>query len=231
LCPTCALALPAVASYHGAMLSRTRPVPFGFIEPCLPSLAVLPPSGREWVHEIKHDGYRLMARRDAVGIRLFTRGGYDWAHRYPLIVQAVSLLPVRSCLIDGEAVVCDDDGLPIFQRLRHRHDDHHVFLYAFDLLELDGQDLRGEPLEGRKKGLIRLLANTMPGLQLNGHIADLGDVVFRHACQLGYEGIVSKRLGSRYVSGRTRDWLKMRNPNAPAVRRQPEEDWGKQGWR
>jgi bifunctional non-homologous end joining protein LigD len=204
------------------MLSRTRPVPF--IEPCLPSLAVRPPSGSEWVHEIKHDGYRLMARRDAVGIGLFTRGGYDWAHRYPLIVQAVSLLQVRSCLIDGEVVACDGDGLPDFQRLRHRHDDHHVFLYAFDLLELDGKDLRGEPLEVRKKALIRLLANTMPGLQLNGHIADLGDVVFRHACELGYEGIVSKRRGSRYVSGRSRDWLKFKNPDALAVKREVEED-------
>jgi bifunctional non-homologous end joining protein LigD len=203
-------------------LSRTRPVPF--IEPCLPSLAVRPPSGSEWVHEIKHDGYRLMARRDAVGIGLFTRGGYDWAHRYPLIVQAVSLLQVRSCLIDGEVVACDGDGLPDFQRLRHRHDDHHVFLYAFDLLELDGKDLRGEPLEVRKKALIRLLANTMPGLQLNGHIADLGDVVFRHACELGYEGIVSKRRGSRYVSGRSRDWLKFKNPDALAVKREVEED-------
>jgi bifunctional non-homologous end joining protein LigD len=203
-------------------LSRTRPVPF--IEPCLPSLAVRPPSGSEWVHEIKHDGYRLMARRDAVGIGLFTRGGHDWAHRYPLIVQAVSLLQVRSCLIDGEVVACDGDGLPDFQRLRHRHDDHHVFLYAFDLLELDGKDLRGEPLEVRKKALIRLLANTMPGLQLNGHIADLGDVVFRHACELGYEGIVSKRRGSRYVSGRSRDWLKFKNPDALAVKREVEED-------
>jgi bifunctional non-homologous end joining protein LigD len=183
------------------------------------------------VHEIKHDGFRLMARRDAVGIRLFTRGGHDWAHRYPLIVQAVSLLPMRSCLIDGEVVACDDTGLPNFQRLRQQHDDHHAFLYAFDLLELDGKELRSEPLEVRKQALIRLLANTMPGLQLNGHIADLGDVVFRHACQLGYEGIVSKRLGSRYVSGRSKDWLKFTNPNAPAVKREAEEDWGKGRWR
>ena len=209
------------------MLSRTaQRAQSGFIEPCLPIPGAHPPSGSEWIHEIKHDGYRLLARKDLVGgVRLFTRNGHDWAHRYPLIVQAMNLLRVRSCLIDGEAVAVDDDGLPIFQKLRHLHDDHHVFLYAFDLIDLDGKDLRREPLEARKNALIRLLANTMPGLRLNG--ADLGDVVFRHACQLGYEGIVSKRLGSPYVSGRSCDWLKFKNPNAPAVKREAEEDWGK----
>jgi bifunctional non-homologous end joining protein LigD len=132
---------------------------------------------------------------------------------------------VRSCLIDGEAVACDDDGLPIFQKLRQRRDDRHVFLYAFDLLEVNGIDLRREPLEVRKNALVRLLDQALPGLQLNGHIADPGDVVFRHACQLGYEGIVSKRLGSRYVSGRSKDWLKFKNPEVPAVKREAEEDW------
>jgi hypothetical protein len=83
----------------------------GFIEPCLPSPAERPPSGLDWVHEIKHDGYRLMARRDPVGVRLLTRNGHDWAQRYPLIVEAVNRLKVRSCLIDGEAVACDKNGL------------------------------------------------------------------------------------------------------------------------
>src|SRR5215469_9713856 len=83
----------------------------GFIEPCLPSAAARPPSGPDWIHEIKHDGYRLMARRDSVGIRLLTRNGHDWAPRYPLIVEAVNRLKVRSCLIDGEAVACDENGL------------------------------------------------------------------------------------------------------------------------
>jgi bifunctional non-homologous end joining protein LigD len=179
------------------------------------------------VHEIKQDGYRLMARRDPVGIRLLTRGSYDWAGRYPLIFEAVSRLNVRSCLIDGEAVCCDDDGVPTFQKLRSRREDRHVILYAFDLLELDGSDLRRESLEARKAELARLGAYAPRGLQYNEHIADLGEVVFRHACQLGYEGIVSKRLGSRYVSGRTRDWLKFKNPNAPAVKREAEVDWSR----
>src|SRR5215831_12393247 len=95
----------------------------------------LPPSGPGWLHEIKHDGYRLMARRDPIGIRLLTRNGHDWAPRYPLIVEAVDRLKVRSCLIDGEAVACDENGLAVFQRLRRKPTGKHVFLYAFDLLE------------------------------------------------------------------------------------------------
>ena len=87
-----------------------------------------------------------MARRDPIGIRLLTRNGHDWAPRYPLIVEAVDRLKVRSCLIDGEAVACDENGLAVFERLWRKPSGEHVFLYAFDLLELDGQDLRREPL-------------------------------------------------------------------------------------
>jgi ATP-dependent DNA ligase len=209
------------------MLSRVSPS--GFIEPCLPSSADRPPSGPEWVHEIKHDGYRLMARREpiAVGIRLLTRNGHDWASRYPLIVEAVTALKARSCLIDGEAVACDGNGVAEFERLRRKREGRHVFLYAFDLLELDGDDVRGEPFEVRKATLASLLRGCQPGLRLNEHLAHPGDVVFRHACKMGLEGIVSKRLGSRYRSGRTKDWLKFKNPDAPAVKREAVEDWGR----
>jgi bifunctional non-homologous end joining protein LigD len=206
------------------MLLRLRPS--GFIEPCLPLPAERPPSGPYWIHEIKHDGFRLMARRDPASVRLFTRNGNDWSPRYPLIFEAVNRLRVRSCLIDGEAVCCDNDGLSTFQKLRERRDDRHVFLVAFDLLELDGKDLRREPLEVRKTELARLLANAPRGLHYCEHIRDLGEVVFRHACAMGLEGIVSKRLGSRYTSGRCHDWLKFKNPEAPAVRREAEEEWG-----
>ena len=89
-----------------------------FIEPCLPSPADKPPSSANWIHEIKHDGFRLMARRDPVGIRLITRRGTDWTQRYPLVVEAVNHLRVRSCLIDGEVVCCDERGLATFQLLR-----------------------------------------------------------------------------------------------------------------
>jgi bifunctional non-homologous end joining protein LigD len=206
------------------MLLRT---PTGHIEPCLPSPAERPPTGSDWVHEIKHDGYRLMTRRDPIGIRLITRNGHDWSPRYPLIVEAINRLKVRSCLIDGEAVSCDDNGVAVFERLRRKREGRHVFLYGFDLLELDGEDLRRAAFETRKATLASLLRGSLPGLRLNEHLTHPGDVVFRHACKMGLEGIVSKRLGSRYVSGRSKDWLKFKNPEAPAVKREAEEDWGK----
>jgi bifunctional non-homologous end joining protein LigD len=107
------------------------------------------------------------------------------------------------------------------------------FLYAFDLLELNGQGMRHNPLEVRKRALAAVLRiKAGAGIQFNEHCDDLpADVVFRHACKLGFEGIVSKRLGSAYRSGRSRDWLKMKNPNAPAVKREAEEYWGRERWR
>jgi ATP-dependent DNA ligase len=112
----------------------------------------------------------------------------------------------------------------VFAKLRQRRNDQRVLLRAFDLLELDGKDLRREPLERRKVLLIRLLAKA-------DHIVAPGDVVFRHACQLGFEGIVSKRLGSPYRSGRSRHWVKSKNPQHPAVKREAQEDWGRERWR
>jgi hypothetical protein len=123
------------------------PAVLRFIGPCLPSPADRPPSGTNWIHEIKHDGYRLMARRDSVGIRLLSRNGHDLAARYPPVVEAVNHLKVRSCLIEGEVVCCDEVGLATFRLLRHRHNEPQAFLYAFDLLELNGDDLRREPIE------------------------------------------------------------------------------------
>jgi bifunctional non-homologous end joining protein LigD len=198
------------------------PTVLRFIEPCLPSPADRPPSGSNWIHDIKHDGYRLMARRDPVGIRLITRRGNDWSDRFPLVVEAVNHLKVRSCLIDGEVVCCDEKGLTSFQLLRHRRNESQAFL------ELDGTDLRREPIETRKATLASVLRKSRPGLRLNEHLEHSeGVVVFQHACALGCEGIVSKRLGSRYRSGRSPDWLKFKNPQAPAVRREAEEDWGR----
>ena len=135
--------------------------------------------------------------------------------------------PVRSCLIDGEVVCCDDRGV-VFQPLRQRRNEPQAFLYAFDLLELDGLDMRREPIETRKATLASLLRKARHGLRLNEHMEhDCGQTVFQHACKMGLEGIVSKRLGSRYRSGRSPDWLKFKNPEAPAVKREAEEDWSR----
>src|SRR3954453_14312611 len=124
------------------MSARVPCMSFSFIPPCLPRLTANPPKGAGWIHEIKHDGFRMMVRRNSVGGRLFTRNGYDWTERYPLIRQAAHALRASSFVLDGEAVNCNEDGLPDFDTLRHRRNDRTVFLYAFDLIELDGRDLR-----------------------------------------------------------------------------------------
>ena len=197
----------------------------GFIEPCLPSPAKAPPSGPGWIHEIKHDGFRIMARRDAAGVRLITRNGNDFTKRFPLAAAAVAALPGRSCLIDGEAIACDDKCLAVFELIRRARNHGSAILCAFDLLEIDGEDLRRAPIEHRKHRLARLLRRPDHGLVLNEHFSGDGAIVYRKACRLGCEGIVSKRLGSPYRSGRTQHWVKVKNPKAPAVKREAEEEW------
>ncbi len=125
---------------------------------------------------------------------------------------------------------CDDDGRPSFDRIRYRRHDGAVFLYAFDLIELDGADMRREPLAARKATLASVLAKAAPGLRLSEHIEADGPTVFAHACKMGLEGIVSKRKASPYRSGRSPDWLKSKNPACAAVKRETEEDWSKR-WR
>jgi bifunctional non-homologous end joining protein LigD len=207
------------------MLQRTLPA--GFIAPCLPTKTDKLPSGGLWLHEIKHDGFRVIARKDGDRIRLYSRPGNDFTRRFPLIVEALTRLRSRSCIIDGEAVCCDDNGLPSFDRIRYRRYDASVFLYAFDLIELNGDDLRRDPLQVRKATLASILAKARPGIRFNEHIEGDGPTVFAHACKMGLEGIVSKRKDSAYRSGRSPDWLKMKNPAAAAMTREAEEDWSK----
>jgi bifunctional non-homologous end joining protein LigD len=198
---------------------------WGIIEPCLPSPAKARPSGSGWIHEIKYDGFRILARRDAAGVRLITRAGNDFSSRFPFIAMAVGKLPVRSCLIDGEAIVCDENGLAVFELIRRHGALASAVHCAFDLLELDGRDLRREPIEKRKALLAKLLRGSHLSIVLNEHFEEDGATVYRAACQLGCEGIVSKRFGSRYRSGRSPHWVKVKNPAAPAVKREAEEDW------
>src|SRR6516164_2694970 len=197
----------------------------GIIEPCLPSPAKAPPSGPGWIHEIKHDGFRILARRDSAGVRLITRAGNDFSSRFPFIAMTMDELPVRSCLIDGEAIVTNSDGLAVFDLIRGHDSKASAVLCAFDLLELDGRDLRREPIEKRKALLTKLLKGSHLSIELNEHFEEDGESVYRAACQLGCEGIVSKRRGSTYRRGRSPLWLNVKNPNAPAVKREAEEDW------
>ena len=190
-----------------------------FVEPCLPSPAKRPPAGPNWLHEIKHDGFRIMARRDGVGVRLFTRNGHDFTARFPLAAAAVAALPGRSFLIDGEAICTDDDGLAVFELIRRARHGGAAVLCAFDLIELEGQDLRRKPIEDRKQKLSQLVRTPRPGIVVNEHYDGHGEIVFEHACKLGCEGIVSKRADSAYRSGPSKVWLKIKNPAAPGVLR------------
>jgi bifunctional non-homologous end joining protein LigD len=195
--------------------------------PCLPRSAKEPPSGPGWIHEIKHDGFRIIARKEGDKVRLITRNGFDFTARYPLIVEALSSLPEASCVIDGEAIAVDMEGLSVFELLRYRRHDRDVTLCAFDLIEVEGWNLRKEPLEERKALLGKLLQRRHRGITINETYAGDGAVIYQHACTLGCEGIVSKRVGSPYRAGRNDDWVKVKNPLAPAVKREKEIDWSK----
>jgi bifunctional non-homologous end joining protein LigD len=209
-------------------LRECTPPGLGIIEPCLPSPTKAPRSGPGWLHEIKHDGSRILASRNRAGVRLTTRHGNDFTRRFPFIEMAVKSLPVRSCLIDGEAIVCDESGLAVFDLIRGHRTVAGAVHCAFDLLQLDGKDLRREPIEKRKELLAEILRGSQLSIVFDECFEDDGAIVFREACRLGCEGIVSKRLGSPYRSGRSgrsRHWLKVKNPKAPAVKREAEEDW------
>jgi bifunctional non-homologous end joining protein LigD len=132
----------------------------------------------------------------------------------------------RSCLIDGEGIVCDENGLAVFDLIRRSGALDSAVHCAFDLLELDGWDLRSQPIERRKGTLGKLLKGAHSSIVLNEHYEADGEIEFEHACKLGCEGIVSKRIGSSYRSGRSPHWVKVKNPNAPAVKREAEADLG-----
>ena len=191
----------------------------GIPRPCIPTIGTAVPAGDEWLHEIKHDGYRLMVRKDGDAVSIITRGGYDWTERYPLIVAGALRLR-GSFVIDGEGVVCGEDGVADFELLHSRKHDRSCFLYAFDMMERSGDDLRSLPLEERKARLRSLLVRSKMGIVYSDHVAgDDGAKIFTAACEIGLEGIVSKRRDRPYVSGPCKHWIKVKNPNAPWKRR------------
>lgn len=181
-------------------------LPKGFVEPRLPSARATAPTGASWVHEVKYDGIRLVVRRDGKRARVYTRRGFDWTGRFPCIEDALHSLRARSATLDGEAVWCGDDGLPDFKKLRSQAYNHEVYLYAFDLLELNGKDWRQQPLEKRKARLEKLLAGST-GVRFSEHLDGDAQMIFEHACRLGLEGIVSKRRDLLYRSGRAKSWI------------------------
>jgi ATP-dependent DNA ligase len=185
-------------------------------DPCIPTRGTKVPGRPEWLHEIKHDGYRLIVQR----VRLFTRNGHDWSDRFPLIAEAALRNRNASFVIDGEPVLLGVDGRSDFNGLHSRKHDAEVEFYAFDILVSDGEDLRKLPLSMRKTNLARLLARRVDGI----HLADfeqgeIGPDLFRHACLMGLEGLVSKHRDSLYRAGRFRHWIKVKNRQHPAFAR------------
>jgi bifunctional non-homologous end joining protein LigD len=167
------------------------------------------PAGPDWIHEIKHDGYRLTVHRDGTRVRLFTRNGHDWTDRYPLIVEAALRVRIASFVLDGEAGV---DGRSDFNGLHSRQHDQEVQFYAFDMLVSDGEDLRSLPLHLRKNNLARLLTRGVDGILLSDF--EQGEIrpdLFRHACLMGLEGLVSKHRDRPYRGGRSPHWIKVKN--------------------
>ena len=193
-----------------------NPVPPCQFQPCIPTRTVKVPSGPDWIHEIKHDGYRLIAQKDQKRVRLFTRNGHDWTDRYPLIVEAALRNRSASFVIDGEAVLLGVD----FDGLHSRQHDDEVQLYAFDALMLDGDDLRKLPLAMRKSNLARLLARRPDGIFVSDfEHGEIGPELFRKACEFGLEGLVSKHRDRTYRAGTSPHWVKVKNPKHPAMTR------------
>ncbi|MBP2550562.1 bifunctional non-homologous end joining protein LigD [Neorhizobium galegae] len=183
-----------------------------FVAPALATLKPKPPRGERWLHEIKFDGYRLQAHLEDGAVKLLTRSGLDWTEKFGTAVPAaIAALPAREALIDGEIVVQRDNGASDFsalqQDLSEGRSDRFVY-YAFDLLHLDGMDLRNSALVERKALLEKLLPSGDDALRYSEHFNENGDLVLDHACRLSLEGVISKQRASRYASGRSGEWVK-----------------------
>ncbi|GLS36462.1 ATP-dependent DNA ligase [Mesorhizobium tianshanense] len=186
----------------------------GFIEPCLATLQRDAPPGEEWLHEVKFDGYRMQAQLAGAEVRLLTRTGLDWTDKFGgEIVAELGRLKCTDAIIDGEIVVLADSGVSSFALLQADlsagRTDRFLY-YVFDLMRLDGEDLRTEPLVERKQALQDLLGKQPdnPAVRFSDHFAEPGKVMLEHACRMGLEGIVSKRADAPYRSGRGLSWVK-----------------------
>jgi DNA ligase D-like protein (predicted ligase) len=185
------------------------PLPL-FVPPQLSQPVEKPPSGPQWVHEIKLDGYRMAARIDNGRVQLLTRTGLDWTTKYPSVVGALANLNVKSAYIDGELCGVDDAGLPSFAHTQAATDGEpsvHLVYYAFDLLHIGGWDISGLALIERKT-LLEPLISGKPGLQYNGHDTGDGELILKHAGKLGFEGVVSKTIDAPYAQGNRGLWRK-----------------------
>jgi bifunctional non-homologous end joining protein LigD len=185
-----------------------------FIAPELATLVDEVPDGPDWLHEVKYDGYRILARKAGDEITLFSRSGLDWTIRFPAVAEALQSLPCRDALLDGEIAFVLPSGISDFKSLQEHIDTPHpaIRFFVFDLLFRDGKDWRDSALLRRKAELRALMgANALPDwLVYSDHVEGSGDEFFREACTAGLEGIISKRANAPYRSGRTKSWLKVK---------------------
>jgi bifunctional non-homologous end joining protein LigD len=189
----------------------SRVAPLKFIEPQLASPVDQPPEGKSWIHEIKYDGYRTQLLLERGRARVFTRNGYDWSDRYPAIIRAAPRLSCQSAIIDGEAILPRGDGASDFEAFQSAiHDNpHSIILYAFDLMHVDGTDLRRESLAVRRSLLKALIGRAEDSsIQFSEEFVGEGAVLFKACAEHGLEGIISKQALAPYRSGRSKTWLK-----------------------
>lgn len=182
-----------------------------WVEPQLTRLVDEAPAGPDWIHEIKYDGYRMHARIDGGDVRLLTRTGLDWSHRYRHTINALRLLPVMSAYLDGELCAVRPDGITSFSRLQAAMDEGHtddLVFFAFDLLYLNGENTASLPLLERKERLQSLLARDMDGVRFSEHVLGDGPLFREHACRLALEGAISKRIDRAYAPGDRGLWVK-----------------------
>ncbi|MCK1424588.1 MULTISPECIES: RNA ligase family protein [unclassified Bradyrhizobium] len=190
-------------------------------ELCLATAGKQVPSGPDWLHEVKHDGYRMLVIREDKRVRLLSRNGTDWTKRYSWIAEAALKNRQKHFVIDGEAVILGVDGISDFNALHSRRHDHEVQLYAFDVLAVGGNDLRDQPLHLRKTNLARLLARRPDGITVAPfERGEIGPELFRAACRMGLEGLVSKHRERPYRGGRQKHWTKVKNRRHPAMDRE-----------
>jgi bifunctional non-homologous end joining protein LigD len=190
------------------------------IEFCLPTSGKAVPSGPDWIHEIKYDGYRLRVERYRDRVKLTSRGGLDWTRRFPWIAETARKIRKTQFIIDGEAVVLGVDGISDFNALHSRKHDHEVQLYAFDCLAYDGDDLSRLPLHLRKTNLAQLLRGRAEGIFVAPfEQGEIGPELFEAACRMGLEGLVSKHRERVYWPGRCDHWVKVKNRKHPAFSR------------
>jgi bifunctional non-homologous end joining protein LigD len=192
--------------------ARKAPLP-KFVPPQLATLVTEPPGGDGWLHEMKFDGYRIVCRVAERGAQLISRNGKDWTGQFPSVAEASRSVGAREALLDGEVAVLLANGTTSFQALQNRMsggDGGQLVYYVFDLMYLDGYDLKGCPLESRKEALRALLEGAEPPLRYSDHVVGGGDKFFEQACRLGLEGIISKRRDGTYETTRTRSWLKVK---------------------